>query len=129
MLLSTLGPLDHQWPTQFSKTFVRGQIDLHVLKPMGVICGLGGKPLDVITETELLITDAGPVKIMVTCGLPHHLMLGSDAIAAGHGVLDYENMRLQWYGKHYVLYDYPDYAPMLRQCTCIKPVGSKLLMW
>ena len=76
-----------------------------------MICGLGGKPLDVIGETELLITDAGPVNVMVTRGLPHQLLLGSDAIAAGHGVLDYENMRLQWYGQRYVLYGYPDYAP------------------
>ena len=76
-----------------------------------MICGLGGKPLDVIGETELLITDAGPVNVMVTRGLPHQLLLGSDATAAGHGVLDYENMRLQWYGQRYVLYDYPDYVP------------------
>ena len=76
-----------------------------------MICGLGGKPLDVIGETELLITDTGPVNVMVTHGLPHQLLLGSDAIAAGHGVLDYENIRLQRYGQHYALYDYPDYAP------------------
>ena len=100
-----------------------------LLRPSGAICSLGGKPLDVIGETELLITDAGPVNVMVTRGLPHQLLLASDAIAVGHGVLDYENMRLQWYGRHYVLYDYPDYAPILRQCTCIKPVGSKLLTW
>ena len=101
-----------------------------LLRPLGVIYGLGGKPLDVIGETELLITDAGPVNVMVTLGLPHQLLLGSDAIAAAHGVLDYENMRLQWYGQRYVLYDYPDYAPnsetmYVRQAN----VGSKLLTW
>ena len=58
-----------------------------LLRPSGVICGLGGKPLDVIGETELLITDAGPVNVMMTRGLLHQLLLGSDAVAAGHGMV------------------------------------------
>ena len=94
-----------------------------LLKPSGVVCGLGGKPLDVLGETELLIGEAGPVSIMVTRGLPHQLLLGSDAIAAGRGILDYENKSVQWYGQQYVLNDYPDCAPSV-EAVCVRPTGG-----
>ena len=32
-------------------------------------------------------------------------------------------MRLQWYGQHYVLYDYPDYAPNA-EAVCMRQVSG-----
>jgi len=82
-----------------------------LLKRTGTICGLGGKTLDVRGETELLVPDAGPINVMVTRCLPHQILLGSDAIAAGRGVMDYDRGIFHWYGQDYTLDSYPDCAP------------------
>ena len=94
-----------------------------LLKPTRLVCGLGGKPLDILGETELTIPEAGPINIMVTRGLPHQLMLGSDAMAKGHGIINYEKGGLQWYGQHYALKNYPDYAPNA-EVLCVRQTGG-----
>ena len=81
-----------------------------LLSPSGVVCALGGQPLDVIGETEVRVSKAGPITVLVTRSLPHELILGSDAIERGKGILDYETETLWWYGIRFPLYRYPDSA-------------------
>ncbi len=79
-----------------------------LLSPAGVVCGLGGQPLNVLGETELRVQRAGPITVLVTRGLPHELLLGSDSIERGQGVMDYRNEQLLWYGTKYPLVRYTD---------------------
>ncbi len=53
------------------------------------ICALGGQPIDIVGETEILVT--GAVTVMIARSIPHELLLGSDSIERGNGVLDYKH--------------------------------------
>ena len=65
-----------------------------LLSPTGVVCALGGQLLQVISETEVHVSGAGLITALVTRSLPHKLLLGSDAIEWGKGVLDYKKETL-----------------------------------
>ena len=43
-----------------------------------------------IGETEVRVSKAGPITVLVTRSLPHKLLLDSDATERGKGVLDYK---------------------------------------
>lgn len=86
-----------------------------LLAPSGTICALGGHPLDIVGETEIRVSDAGPITVMVTRFLPHEMLLGSDAIERGKGILDYEHETMTWYGKTY---------PLVRYCDGALDVGA-----
>ena len=70
-----------------------------LLSPTGVVCALGGQPLDVIGEMEVRVSGAGPITVLVTRSFPHELLLSSDAIDRGNGILDYKNDIFHWYGQ------------------------------
>lgn len=82
-----------------------------LLQPAGLVCGFGEKNLDVLGETEIHVDRTGPVRVLVTAGLAHEVILGCDAIVRGHGQLDYKNNTLNWYGKTLKLHPYPDHQP------------------
>lgn len=81
-----------------------------LVKPTGVVCGLGGRLLSVVGETEIAVSGVGIIRVLVTQNLPHELLLGSDAIHMGGGVMDYGNNTLHWYGHRFQLEPYTDYA-------------------
>ncbi len=62
-----------------------------LVSPTGSICALGGQPIDIVGETEILVTGAGPISVMIARSIPHELLLGSDSIERGNGVLDYKH--------------------------------------
>ena len=96
------------------------QIRPSLVKPTGLVCGLGGATLPVIGETEVHVTGAGPLRVLVTKNLPHELIMGSDALEAGHGVVDYNTNTMEWYGQEFPLTPYTDYVPKIEtldMCT------------
>lgn len=74
-----------------------------LVKPSGLVCGLGVKVLNIVGETEIRVDSAGPIRVQVARGLAHRLILGCDAIIQGRGKLDYETQHLKWYGQDYTL--------------------------
>lgn len=68
-----------------------------LIQPKALVCGLGGKTLEVVGETEIAIDGAGPVKVLVTRGLAHQLIIGCDAIIQGHGHMNFVTNTLKWY--------------------------------
>lgn len=92
-----------------------------LVKPTGLVYGLSGRSLDTVGQTEILVPGAGPVSVHVTRGLTHELLLGSDAIEKGHGVMDYECNTFKWYGHEYPLEVYPDSTLVLVLCWYMIP--------
>ena len=82
-----------------------------LIQPKALVCGLGGKTLEVLGETEIAIDGAGPVKVLVTRGLAHQLIIGCDAIIQGHGHMNFVTNALKWYGQDFGLQAYPDHQP------------------
>ena len=101
-----------------------------LITPTDSVCGLGGKSLDVLGATEVNIPGAGPIRVLVTRGLPHALLLGSDAIMRGQGKVDYSTNTMTWYGQLYQLTAYPDggpYAPVcIKETTGYAPIDEIL---
>ena len=95
-----------------------------MVKPTSVVCGLGRNRLDVIGETEVVVDNAGPIKVLVTRNLPHALLLGSDSLARGKGVINYEENKMTWYGQEYPLLEYPDHAPQINDLYVAETTGQ-----
>ena len=79
--------------------------------------------MDIVGETEIQVDNAGPIPVLVTRNSPHSLLLGSDAIAKGNGIIDYEKNRMIWYGQEYSLLDYPDHAPRIGDLQTAETTG------
>ena len=48
------------------------------------------RKLDIVGETEIRVDNASFLPVLVTRNSPHSLLLSSDAIAKGNGIIDYE---------------------------------------
>ena len=80
------------------------------------MCGLGGTSLDVLGATKVNMPGAGHIRVLVTRGLPHALLLGSDAIMRDRGKVDYSTNTMTWYEQLYQLIAYPDSGPYAPVC-------------
>ena len=64
---------------------------------------VGGTKLDVIGETEVAVTGAGPIRVLVTRNFPHAFLLGSNGLPQGNGIINYKDNFMQWHGREYEL--------------------------
>ena len=59
-----------------------------LLSPPGIVRALGGQPLGIFRETEVRVSKAGRINVLVTRSLPRETSLVSGAIAPGKGILE-----------------------------------------
>lgn len=78
-----------------------------LLQPTGKVTTLGGHPVDILGQTEVMVDHAGPISVLVSRE-EHPLLLGSDSILRGKGVINYADNTFHWYDHEYPLLMYSD---------------------
>ncbi len=73
-----------------------------------IVCGLGGKHLEIVGKIDLLITNVGLVTFTVVKNLNYPAILGADQLQKGHAKFDFENNHLVWHGSSFELFSCPD---------------------
>ena len=75
-----------------------------LLRRSPLVQGITGKTLDLCGQTELSIDGVKmPIQVLIARELPHEMVLSSDALHRGHGVIDLAASTLRWHGKSWSL--------------------------